>query len=337
MNSNPTSPKKISTVPLAVLQVVAAVLLALISRAENPYVSAIGVTVIAAAFAVQILVSRSYWYFISMALCLSFSFLIGGVAPLGICICALFAGIMLASMIKKKQTKISVSLALTILYIVFFALVFLAVYLLGGNEFSVSAIFGYFSDKIDAVKDAVLAEESVRELVEMYAQSYEMTAEEYVEVYMTSLKLFVPAAFITFLAILSYITACFFKLFTKISGCEIILPDPKWETLPSLFCAWTYAISYTVYIGSYVVAMLSSGSTGVLYIASYSLVMIFSPVMLLMGAKWIARQPKRGVIIAVFVFGFLFMGSIAVNILAFFGVHETLRRRAFMKKSEQKK
>ena len=341
MNSNPTSPKKISTVPLAVLQVVAAVLLALISRAGNPYVGAIGVTVIAAAFALQILISRSYWYFISMALCLSFSFLIGGVAPFGMSVCALFAGILLASMIKKKQTKISVSLALTILYIVFFALVFLAVYLLGGNEFSVSAILGYFSDKVDSVKEILIA--GSQEYVDLLLQNGSMTAEEgnkALALYAQSfgiladyVKLMLPSFFIACTEILGYLTACVFKLCTKISGCDILLPDPRWETLPSMPCAWVYIASYLVYFA----ALFFSNSTSVIEIAASSIITILSPVMFLMGLKWIAAKPNKGFIIIAFVVSFMFIGPITLIILSFFGVREIFRRREFMKKTEQKK
>jgi RsiW-degrading membrane proteinase PrsW (M82 family) len=81
-------------------------------------------------------------------------------------------------------------------------------------------------------------------------------------------------------------------------------------------------------------AMLSSGMNMFLLVC-YSIVIVLTPVMLLMGIKWIKTLRNKGMVIVLFIFGAMFMSSLAVMILAFFGVREVFLRRYKMKESEK--
>jgi hypothetical protein len=83
----------------------------------------------AAAFALQSMVSRTYLYFATAVFSVCGAFLIGGVFPCAMSAFAVPAGLIMAHMVKKKSTKISVAVVLELLYTVLFALLFLSVYL----------------------------------------------------------------------------------------------------------------------------------------------------------------------------------------------------------------
>ncbi len=333
MNSNSINQRKISTLPIAITQIVAAILLALSARFGFLHIGVFCVAVITAALALQMRVAKSYWYVFVTVLCFCACFMVGGVYPLALCLCAVSAGIALWAMIKKKQTKISVSLVLLVIYSVLFVAIFVLIYAMAGFELSVSAIATYFSDIVDAVYEVAM--ENLAPTIDQLAKSAGITAAEYEQILKETFdyaKVMLPAYFVAFAAVLGYIGACVFKFFTKLLGCEIVLPDPKWETLPTSACAWVYILSYTVYI----FASFSS-KIGVFGIAANSIVAILTPIMLLMGAKWIAAKKNRGFVIALFVGSLLFVGPLALNLLCFFGAHETLRRRELLKKAEPKK
>lgn len=333
MNSNSINQRKISVLPAAITQVAASVLLALSARFGFLHIGVICVAVITAAIAFQVRVSKSYWHVFVTVLCLCAGFVVGGVYPMALCLCAVPAGLTLCAMVKKKQTKISVSLALLMIYAVLFVGIFILMYALAGFELSVSAIAQYFSDIVDAVYDVAM--ENLASTIDQLARSAGITTAEYEQVIADTfdyVKVMLPAYFVAFTAVIGYIAACVFKLFAKLSGCEIVLPDPRWETLPSSVCAWVYIVSYTIYI-----FVSFTSKLGVLGVAANSIVAIFTPVMLLMGAKWIAAKKNRGFVIALFVGALFFVGPLSLNLLCFFGAHETLRRRDILKKAERKK
>lgn len=332
MNSNTINPRKISTLPLAITQVLAALILAISARFGFLHIGVLGVAVITAVLALQIRISRSYWYIFVCALCLCVCFMVGGVYSMALCLCAIITGIVFFVMIKKKQTKISVSLAMLVLYTALFVGVFVIIYALAGFELSVSAITQYFSDIVDSVYE--IAVENLEPVIEQVAKSEGVTVEEYKQLIAAAfdyLKVMLPAYFVAVMAVLGYITACIFKFFARILECEIVLPDPRWETLPTSVCAWVYIVSYTIYIFT-----SFSSKIGVFGIAANSIVAIFTPIMLLMGAKWIASKKNHGVMVALFVAVFIFIGPLSLTLLCLFGAHETLRRRALLKKTEPK-
>ncbi|MBE6655030.1 MAG: DUF2232 domain-containing protein [Ruminococcaceae bacterium] len=332
MNSNTINPRKISTLPAAITQVLAALLLALSARFGFLHIGVLGIAVMTAALAIQIRVARSYWYVFVTALCLCICFMVGGIYPLALCLCSVITGIVLSAMIKKKQTKISVSLAMLSLYTVLFVGVFVIIYALAGFELSVSAIAQYFSDIVDEVYEIAVV--NLEPVIDQVAKSEGVTAQEYKQLLASSfdyIKVMLPAYFVAIMAVLGYITACIFKFLAKLLDCEIILPDPRWETLPSSVCAWVYIVAYTIYIFT-----SFSPRIGVFGVAANSIVAIFTPIMLLMGVKWIASKRNHGMMVAIFVAAFIFIGPLALNLLCFFGAHETLRRRDFLKKTETK-
>ncbi|MBO5005961.1 MAG: DUF2232 domain-containing protein, partial [Clostridia bacterium] len=227
MNSNTINPRKISTLPAAITQVLAALLLALSARFGFLHIGVLGIAVMTAALAIQIRVARSYWYVFVTALCLCICFMVGGIYPLALCLCSVITGIVLFAMIKKKQTKISVSLAMLALYTVLFVGVFVIIYALAGFELSVSAIARYFSDIVDEVYEIAVV--NLEPVIDQVAKSEGVTAQEYKQLLASSfdyIKVMLPAYFVAIMAVLGYITACIFKFLVKLLDCEIILPDP---------------------------------------------------------------------------------------------------------------
>ena len=72
------------------------------------------------------------------------------------------------------------------------------------------------------------------------------------------------------------------------------------------------------------------------WLVCYSVVIILSPLMMLMGAKWVSSLRNKGTVIALLIFGSLFMYSLALMIFAFFGVSEIFTRHNRMKKPEDR-
>ena len=67
----------------------------------------------------------------------------------------------------------------------------------------------------------------------------------------------------------------------------------------------------------------------------YSIVIVLTPLMLLMGAKWVSTLRNKGTAIVLLVIGAVFVADLATMILAFFGVREVFLRRDKMKESEK--
>lgn len=327
MNNNHKKHRSIATWRLSVIQVVSAILLAITSGVQLYYIAAFFAAIMCASLALQILVAKTYYYFVPFAISVSCAYIIGGYYSLGICLCVIPVSILLAVMIKKKQTKISVSLAMTVAYTVLFALVFVIGFALAGNDVSVSAIISHFTDKIDSLQNIVI--EAMRPTVEEMVKNYQnVTADDIYAQFDSTfryIKLVLPAYFIAFTAIIAYLTACFFKSFAKLIKCELILPTPKWETLPSSACAWAYLGAYFVYFFS----AFFSGGSGVLALAADHLIIMLTPVMVLMGIKWIKTRRKKTFIVIAFIAALFFFGTTALTILSFFGASETMRRRKF--------
>jgi hypothetical protein len=242
-------------------------------------------------------------------------------------------GALTAYMIKKKSSKMSLVAALDIVYIVLFSGLFLSVYLLAGYEFSVAAITGHFSDVVDTVRDAFMANIS-DEIKEVVVKSMRLKEEDFVllmETAFETLKLILPAIIISAIGIVAYLTAHVFKLGTMLSGCELLLPDPRWETLPSKVCATVYCLAYVAYS----LTMMFSSEVGVFFVVCYSVVIIFTPVMMLMGIKWVLTLRNKGFVIALFIFGAFIMADFAAMLLGFFGIKEVFARHDKIKKQEE--
>ena len=335
MNNNYVAPRRVSPFPCAVLQVLASLLLALSTKTGLLHIGVFLVAVISAMFALQSIVSKSYIYFASAAISVCGAFLIGGVFPAAMSAFAIPAGLITASMVKKKSEKISVTVSLDVLYTVLFTALFLAVYLLAGNEFSVAAITKYFGDIVNVLKDSFVHnieadEETMVTFMEFLGAK---TREDFIaamDAVFNTFQLILPALIIATMGVIAYLTATVFKLGTALARCELVLPDPKWQTVPTKMSAFIYAASYILYS----VVSLFSSDMNVFLLVCYSIVIVLTPLMLLMGIKWIGRLRKKGVFIVLFVFGALFMGSLAFMVLSFFGVLETLRRRSERNKNE---
>lgn len=332
MDVNSMPPRKVQLLPLAAVQLLASVMLAISTRIGVLHIGFLCIAVASAMFAVQILASKNYWHFAVAAVSVCAAFLIGGLFPFFMSAFSIPAGIMLAAMLRKKSTKIGVSAALDILYIVLFALLFLAAYLLQGNELSVGAVVTYFSETIDSIKETALSNIGP-EMLEQIAKIYDVSVEEFLETLDVSVELFkliLPALLISSMGVLSYLTASFFKLGTAIAGCELVLPDPKWRTLPSKMSAVVFAVAYIVFSFS----TMFSSSFNVVMVVCISIVIILAPLMLLMGVKWLISSRNKTFILVLFVAGLFFMTMLAIMILAFFGAVEVFKLHDKIKKQQ---
>ncbi len=326
------SPKKVRLMPIAVLQTVASVMLAISTRMGMLHIGFLCIAVASAMFAIQILASRSYWHFAVAAVSVCLAFLIGGVFPFFMSAFAVPAGILLAAMIRKNSTKISVSAALEVLYMVLFTALFLFVYFLQGNELSVGAVITYFSETVDAVKELWFSN-ITPDVMEQMAKMYKVSVEDFAEILNTSFevfKLILPSILISSVGVLAYLSASFFKLGTVIAGCELVLPDPKWRTLPSKMSAVVFAVAYVVYSFS----TMFSSSFGVIAVVCISVVIILAPLMLLMGVKWLISSRNKTLIIVALVAGMFFMTLLSIMILAFFGAAEIFKLHDKIKKQQ---
>ena len=336
MDGNYRTPRRVSVFPMALLQVAASLLLALSARTGFLHVGVFLVAAASAAFALQSIVSGSYLYFASAVLSVCGAFLIGGVFPAAMSMFAVPAGLILAHMIKKKSAKISVTVVLDITYTVLFALAFLGAYLLDGYELSVAAVTEYFSDIVDVLKNAFVAnieadEEVLATFMKMLGAETREAFDQAITAVFNTFTLILPAILISTMGVIAYLTAAFFKLGTRISHCELVLPDPKWETLPSKASAVIYSLEYVLYS----ISSIFSGDMNVFLLVCYSIVIVLTPIMLLMGFKRVLNMRNRGLVIGLFIFGSFIMMSLAAMILAFFGVSEVFLRRDRMKAEEK--
>ena len=337
MNNEYRAPRRVSVLPLAILQVAASLMLAVSVRTGLLHMGVFLVAVASAMFALQSIVSRSYVYFASVVLSVCGAFLIGGVFPSAMAAFALPVGLIMASMVKKRSTKISVAATLEFLYIVLFAGLFLAAYLIDGGEFSVSAITSYFGEIIDVLKDTFVKnieadEEVLVSFMRLMGAESREAFDRMMEAVFDTFELILPAILIAVMGVIAYLTTAVFKLGTAVANCELVLPDPKWETLPSKASAVIYSTAYIIYSA---LAMFSS-EMNVFLLVCYSVVIVLTPLMLLMGVKWIGTLRNKGMTIALFVFGSMFMVSLAMMILAFFGVREIFLRHGEKDKDENK-
>lgn len=343
MNDNYTAPRRVSVLPLAVLQVAASLLLALSVRTGFLHIGVFMSAVTAAMFAVQILASNNYMYFISAAISACGAYLIGGVFSAAMAFFAVPAGVLTAVMLKKKSSKISLVVALELAFAILFGATFLAGYAADGNELSVAAVVAYFGNIVDTLKETVLKnlgedEEVILTLMKLFETEDKAVFEAMFGAMFDEFKLLLPALLISVMGVIAYLTAFFFKLGTRLANCELLLPDPRWETLPSRISAVLYSLAYVGYTMISMLGLFSSLSGGLylVFIVCNSIVIILSPLMLLMGAKWLFSLRNRGMITALFVIGLLFMPSLAIMILAFFGVREIFLRRDRLKEEERK-
>jgi hypothetical protein len=336
MDGNYKNPRRVSLLPVAILQVAASLLLALSVRTGYLQLGVFLVAVSSAAFALQSIASGSYIYFVSAAISVCGSFLIGGVFPAAMSAFAVPAGLITAHMVKNKSTKISVSAVLEIVYTVLFVLVFLAAYLLDGYELSVNAVTTYFSDIVNVIKDAFVGGiEADEEVLSMFMEMLGVTTREAflqaMDAVFNTFTLILPAILIATMGVIAYLTAALFKLGTQIAHCELVLPDPKWQTLPSKASAVVYSLAYVLYSA----ATVFSREMNVFLVVCISIVIVLTPLMLLMGIKWIGTLRNKTMIIVLFVVGSLFVVSLTSMVLAFFGVCEVFRRHRKIGENEK--
>jgi hypothetical protein len=332
MNINPNPVRKVQVLPLAFLQILASVMLAFSTRTGVLHIGVFCIAISGAMLAVQMLAGKNYWHFAFFAISICAAFLIGGLFPFFMSAFSLPAAILIVVMVRKKSTKISVTAALDILYIALFALIFLSVYMLHVGEFSVGAVVGYFSGVIDTIKETAVSNIEP-DVMEQIAKLNDVTVEEFLEMLDVSFeffKLILPAILVAAVGVIAYLTAAFFKLGTAIAGCELVLPDPKWSTLPSRASALVFSLSYIVFS----ISTMFSSSFNVVMVVSLSIVIIFAPLMLLMGIKWFLASRNKTLIAVLFVAGMLFMTGLAIMILAFFGSAEVFKRHAKIEKQQ---
>ncbi len=336
MNNNYKTPRRVSVFPIALLQVVASLLLALSLGTGFLHIGVFLVAVASAAFALQSIASKTYIYFATAVLSVCGAFIIGGVYACVMSAFAIPAGLITAHMVKKKSTKISVTVVLQLVYTVLFALEFLVLYLLGGGELSVAAITEYFSEIVDVLENAFV--QNIEADEEVLATFMKMLGVETKEAFYAAINavfntftLILPAILIATMGVIAYLTVSVFKFFTCIAHCELVLPDPKWQTLPSKTSAVIYSVSYVLYSAT----ALFSSDMNVFLLVCYSIVIVLTPLMLLMGAKWIGTLRSKGLTIGLFIFGSMFMASLASMILAFFGVREVFLRHEKLKENKK--
>ncbi|MGN1094778.1 MAG: hypothetical protein ACI4QR_00150, partial [Eubacteriales bacterium] len=171
------------------------------------------------------------------------------------------------------------------------------------------------------------------------ATQYGMTTDAFYEqtdALFAGIKMMLPSLFIIYTGIMAYITTSLFRLGTRAADCELLLPDPKWEILPSNITAIVYIASYTIYVFAYLFAVMFSGGGNLVLIVCENIVNILTPLMILMGLKWLVSRKRRPVFWVIAVGSIIIFTQYALILLALMGVREIFRRRELMKKTMSK-
>ncbi len=337
MQNQTNTKRSFTLLPCFAAEVISAIVLGVTSRAGALFLSAVFIALISASFAVQILSSKNYLYILIATICICAVFLIAGELSTALCaivlfIAALLSGGIIAFLIKKNASKMSVTLACAALYGVVFVSLFLASLAINEAAFSFGGILEYFDSLFAAFKEAFLDSARATDLWSTYAP-YGLTEEDFI-LYLDELillvKLLLPGIFISAFAVLGYITASLFKGMTRLSHTELLLPDPRWESAPSVISAFVYIIAYGIYA---LISIFTIGSTGItgLEVICLNIVIIFYPLMVLMGLKWFFGKKRSGIILAIFIGAAIIFMQYLLSILALIGAWHIFRRH------EQKK
>lgn len=258
----------------------------------------------------------------------------GGIALDILLLSFIAAGGALALCVMKKSERTSTVVAVAACFIACVVLSLLYVYLSGGNKFTPQAIKEYVLAKLDGVssfyqelfRTYLLEPLKETDYYSSLIASGRFDESDFISLIgsaVYSLAALSIGIIIAAAQILGYICTCWFKVFVKKLGCELVLPSPRWEVYPTKITAIFYIVAYSVNALSFFFAS-DSGAMAFIGIAAQNIVIAVTPVMVYLGVSFMfgKRRGKiriRGGAIAIFIIAFLLSPTLAISLIGFIG------------------
>lgn len=298
------------------------------------------ISLAAAFFAVLAITRVNKGYFavvpVSFALGCVIIKLLGGGAELDILMLSfIVAGGALALCVVKRSSRTSTIVVLSICFVVVLLAAFLYVYLSGGNKFAPSAIKEYILARLDGIaasfrdiaKTYILDPMKGTPYYDSLINSGEISEADILDLISGSVysaALLSIGVVIAFVQVLGYVCTCWLRLFVKKQRCDVVLPSPRWEIMPTKITAFIYLIAYFANTVSFFFAS-SSSFMSILQIVALNIVIALTPVTAYLGISFIfgknrRRRARIGVgMIVIFVLLLLFSPPLAVSLVSMIG------------------
>lgn len=246
----------------------------------------------------------------------------------------------LSRLIKKKCSKTSAVVALTIVLLLYFLILAAVLYAAGGHSLAPKDVMrevnGFFDEMkseaadrakayVDGLPDQTIKfYENIGVSMEEIREAYAANAEATVD----AVQLFLPGEILLFLQVLAYLGVCFFVLTVKQARYEALLPEPRWVLYPTQVTCIVFMVTTFVYM----IASFFSRTTAFAVIA-VNLLLALWPSMAACGVRGLVVRLKHPVlrgrtifILGLFVLFGLFMLNlmlpIAAILLAFLGARD---------------
>lgn len=261
----------------------------------------------------------------------------------------------LSRLIKKKCSKTSATVALTVVLLLYFLILAAVLYAAGGHSLApkdvMQEVNGFFDEMKGKAADQATA--YVNGLPDQTIKFYEnlgIDMEEIREAYVANaeaavdaVQMFLPGELLFLLQVFAYLGVCFFVLTVKQAKYEALLPEPKWVLYPTQVTC----IVFMVTIFLYMIASFFSGTTTFTVIA-VNLLLTLWPSMAACGVRGLVVRLKHPVlrrrtifILGLFILFGLFMWNlmlpIAAILLAFLGARDVSSLRMAEAEANKKK
>ncbi len=261
----------------------------------------------------------------------------------------------LSRLIKKKCSKTSAVVALTIVLLLYFLILAAVLYAAGGHSLAPKDVMRELNSFFDEMRSeaADWGRAYVDELPEQTIKLYEnlgVGTEELRESYAASaeaavdaVQMFLPGEILLLLQVLAYLGVCFFVLAVKQARYEALLPEPRWVLYPTQVTCIVFMVTTFVYM----IASFFSGTTA-FAVVCVNLLLALWPSMAACGVRGLVVRLKHPVlrgrtifILGLFVLFGLFMLNlmlpIAAILLAFLGARDVSSLRMAEAEANKKK
>lgn len=258
----------------------------------------------------------------------------------------LIAAMILSVFVRKKCTKTTAVLTVTLCVSIGYLAVIAIFYGAEGNSLLPSDILNHLNDYFESLKASLadvvrmsfesLPEETLK-IYESYGYTQDMlitTGIENMEFYVDYLQMLLPGLLIALFQFMAFFALFAFTTAVRIARCEAIFPEPRWIVYPTQVSCVVYMITLFLYV---IVSFFAATSTVGLIVSNFWLVLM--PTMLICGFRSLAMRLKHPrfrrqtiIILVLFVIGFFFFAEAALELgilmLTFIGVQDVSASRA---------
>ena len=182
----------------------------------------------------------------------------------------IFSAMLLAYVVRKKSTKTSAVLVVSLTVTIGYLIVMAVFYAAEGGSLEISALFeklnalsdsvkvslaGIIRQSVDAISEEMLAYYARHEITkEMLLEASLLAMEDYVD----WMQLLLPGCFVFLVQLMGYFSVVAFEKTVRIARCEAVLPEVHWRLYPTQVSCVLYILITTVYIISSVFFATSS-------------------------------------------------------------------------------